>query len=199
MNYFRPVIHPMAAASKPISLPPSQAERTQWLNEAALFATLGGNIPLDLFDPPFELKGYQLLLAVHPSCAPHHDGQTGQAGVPLADPIELELTDAGKGPIPNVPVTFEVIEGGGTLNGSTERLVRDVTDAWGIASVRWTIQGPPGAVNRVRALLHGYGFTFAATVDGGAPIGSRPGTGGPPPAGTPGGSRPGTAGSTSTP
>ncbi len=45
------------------------------------------------------------------------DIQTGQAGLPLSQPLETIVVDAGGNPVPGVPVTYSVTKGGGSLEG----------------------------------------------------------------------------------
>ncbi len=91
------------------------------------------------------------------------DGQTGPAGQPLAQPFVVEARDVYNNPVENLPVFFEVIEGGGTLSGNQPVL----TNAEGRAATVLTL-GMTQFRNVVRASSPGVGgdpieFTAHAT------------------------------------
>jgi lysophospholipase L1-like esterase len=90
------------------------------------------------------------------------NNQTGDAGVALSDSFVVVVTDQYDNPISGIGVTFEVIEGGGTL--SSELAVD--SDSSGQASILLTL-GLYSAVNRVRATVTGTSaeviFTATAT------------------------------------
>lgn len=67
-------------------------------------------------------------------------GQRGLVGIPLAEPVGVQVLDAGKKPIATMPVTFEVISGGGSVG-----VAMVLSDTLGVASTRWTLGGTPGA------------------------------------------------------
>lgn len=153
----------------PISLVPrrtpqqrSLEERRRDYEEAAMFATLGGKVPSELFDPPFELLGYRLLVNTKPSYVVQNDNQNAPAGN-LNKPIQVVIKDAGGAPVEGVPVVFEIQDGGGTVNGDTAR-ADATTDRRGVASVTWSIAGAATTKNTVRAWAHGFDHTFTATV-----------------------------------
>ncbi len=60
--------------------------------------------------------------------------QSGMAGAQLPDPIVVLVLDAAGNPVPNTPMTFQVMAGGGTIQGATAR-----TDGDGLAGTLWTL------------------------------------------------------------
>ncbi|HSJ12848.1 MAG TPA: pre-peptidase C-terminal domain-containing protein, partial [Longimicrobiales bacterium] len=62
------------------------------------------------------------------------DGQTGTAGLPLAQPIAVLVTDAWSNPVPGAAVTFTPAAGSGTAIPATA-----VTSAAGVAPTIWTL------------------------------------------------------------
>ncbi len=70
------------------------------------------------------------------------DNQTGIASQPLTFPLVTVVTDAGHNRVPNVPVTFTVASGGGTLGGTASQVV--TTDSDGRALVLFA-PGPESA------------------------------------------------------
>ena len=84
------------------------------------------------------------------------DNQGGLAGATL-DPLRLLVSDSYSNPVPRVPVTFAVISGGGSIDGSAV-----LTDSLGIAtSAAWTL-GPVVGYQQVRALAGSTQTTFTA-------------------------------------
>jgi len=82
------------------------------------------------------------------------DAQTGFTGQALSGPITVRVTDAVATPLANIPVTFAVTSGGGTLTGATS-----TTNAAGNATLgSWILGATPGA------------NTMTATVAGLAPL-----------------------------
>ncbi|MDZ7725141.1 MAG: Ig-like domain-containing protein [candidate division KSB1 bacterium] len=67
------------------------------------------------------------------------DTQSGDAGQPLLQPFKITVTDSFLNTISGHPVTYEVVQGNGTLSGQT-RLTRN-TDVWGQVAVTYTM-GP---------------------------------------------------------
>jgi len=94
------------------------------------------------------------------------DGQSaGIAGTVALPPAVIVRTAAGA-PVAGVSVTFEVIEGGGTLTGATA-----ASDATGrVAAQSWRL-GPAAGAQRVRATASGHTAVIisATAVAGGAP------------------------------
>ena len=64
--------------------------------------------------------------------------QRGIEGQALAQPIVMQVLDSADRPVPDQPVSFLVVAGGGSLSADTVR-----SDASGRAEVRWTL-GEPG-------------------------------------------------------
>ncbi|MDZ7373910.1 MAG: Ig-like domain-containing protein [candidate division KSB1 bacterium] len=78
------------------------------------------------------------------------DGQSGLVGGVLPLPLRVRVLDRYGNPVPGCPVLFEVIDGGGKVNGAESAEVNTAAD--GVAQVIWTLGptlGPQS--NRVRA------------------------------------------------
>lgn len=75
------------------------------------------------------------------------NNQTGQAGHELPLPFVAVVTDAGHNRLSGVPVTFRVLEGGGSVAGSSE--VTIVSDSDGASAARLTLGPEPGLENNV--------------------------------------------------
>lgn len=84
--------------------------------------------------------------------------QTGTVGQQLPNPLVVEVIDEDDQPYDHFPVNFEVISGGGTIDGQTS--VQVLTGADGRASVYWTL-GPNPGLQTVRA---------TASVPAGSPV-----------------------------
>jgi len=92
------------------------------------------------------------------------NNQTGTAGKPLPNPLEVLVTDALDIPVPNHNVTFSVTSGGGSLGGASQTTV--LTDASGVAVASLTLGPTPQGANQVQATsmgLQGSPVTFDAT------------------------------------
>ena len=85
------------------------------------------------------------------------NGQQGSPGAALALPFVVEVRDQYGDPLPGVPVTFTVTEGGGTLGGKFT-IVRPRTDISGRAEVFLTL-GPSRGTNTVGVSLGGRPLT----------------------------------------
>src|SRR5215831_4390217 len=86
------------------------------------------------------------------------NGQTGTIGLPLAEPISVQVTDQAGNPVANVIVTWTVLTGGGSVATATS-----TTDGNGNASVIWTL-GPNPGDNTLRAsIATGASVTISAT------------------------------------
>lgn len=84
------------------------------------------------------------------------DGQSGESGAALADPIVVEVTDAFGNPKEGESVTATVTSGGGSLNTTSA-----TTDSDGEASFTWTL-GTAGT--NTMTVTHALGsLTFSAT------------------------------------
>ncbi len=93
------------------------------------------------------------------------DNQRGATGHPLPLPLEALVVDGEGNPIEGVEVTFEVLEGGGNLDG--QPILVKITGADGVARATHTLGPEPGIVNNVvRATfagLAGLPATFIAS------------------------------------
>ena len=81
------------------------------------------------------------------------NGQQGAPGAALALPFVVEVRDQYGDPLPGVPVTFTVTEGGGTLGGKFT-IERPITDTSGRVEVFLTL-GPRRGTNTVEVSLGG--------------------------------------------
>ena len=85
------------------------------------------------------------------------DRQTANTGSPLAQPLGVEVTDRYGNRVPNVPVTFTVLSGGGAISQGSAQ-----TGASGVAtSGVWTLGATPGE-QRARAEAGGLQTNFFA-------------------------------------
>jgi len=97
------------------------------------------------------------------------NGKSGKVGRILAAPFVVRVTDANANPVANHPVDFNVITGGGSINGQTS--VRISTDKSGYASA-WYRLGTATGTNTVTATasgLTGSPITFTAVAEAGSP------------------------------
>src|SRR6185503_11936032 len=96
------------------------------------------------------------------------DGQSADAGTPVAVPPRVLVADVSGNPVGGVNVTFAVGSGGGSVVPTTAV----ATDANGLAAVTsWTLGNNPGP-NSLKATsggLSGSPVTFTATGVTGAP------------------------------
>lgn len=67
------------------------------------------------------------------------NGQVGEVGAALASPFVVQILDEEGNPFPDYPVLFQVIEGGGSIDGDSSKTI--VTNAGGFASATLTL-GP---------------------------------------------------------
>lgn len=100
----------------------------------------------------------------HPAIIAQLSGnhQTGPAGELLAQPIVVKVSDVSGAGVPNVTITWAVVDGGGALSAATT-----ATDDLGVTAVTWTL-GPAAGIdnNRVTASatgLDGSPATFLAS------------------------------------
>ncbi|MDZ7268028.1 MAG: Ig-like domain-containing protein [candidate division KSB1 bacterium] len=75
--------------------------------------------------------------------------QRGSAGYLTNAPLALRITDASGRAISGYPVLFEVLEGGGTINGKSTITLN--TEADGVARAPFKCGPIPGALNRIKA------------------------------------------------
>ena len=90
------------------------------------------------------------------------DNQTAQVGTAVPIDPQVVVTDAHGVPVPQVPVTFQVTSGGGTVNPATPVN----TSAAGLASAHWTLGAQAGTDNnalQASALGVGSSVTFTAS------------------------------------
>jgi adhesin/invasin len=88
------------------------------------------------------------------------NNQSVAAGAQVPTPPSVKITDAGDNPIANVPVTFTVASGGGTITGGST-----TTDASGLAAVgSWTLGtvAGPNSLTVTTSAIAGASFTFLA-------------------------------------
>ena len=84
---------------------------------------------------------------------------SGAAALPLADPVQLRVTDSSGRVLPDVPVRWQALDG-------TVAPLAPRTDSAGIARARWTL-GPAAGTQRLRAQVgsaHGGGAIPPVTI-----------------------------------
>lgn len=86
------------------------------------------------------------------------DGQTGMVGTILAEPLRLKVTDGAGAPIPGVPVSFSVLEGGGLVFPS-----QVMTGSDGSAGTQWMLGKHAKEPQRVAASAGTLTSEFTAT------------------------------------
>ncbi|RKY87976.1 hypothetical protein DRQ11_04880, partial [candidate division KSB1 bacterium] len=97
------------------------------------------------------------------------DGQSGNAGDQLPDSLEVTVYDQYNNLVSDVAVTFSVIQGGGTLDGTTDTTKVVLTDSYGKARVSLTLGGTD-STNIVQASVQGLSpVEFTATAFVGPP------------------------------
>jgi YVTN family beta-propeller protein len=101
------------------------------------------------------------------------DKQRGTAASVLAGPLAAKVTDAKGRGVPNIEVTFQAMDGSGTVTPTSTR-----TNGAGVAITSWTLPIAAGTAATVRAVLVNPStgalvdsVSFTATVIGGAPTG----------------------------
>ena len=98
------------------------------------------------------------------------NNQTGPVGMPLTQPLIVQVLDGAGAPIPMQTVVFAVTENNGLLNtSSAPRSI--LTDSLGKAQVIWTLGSRAGSVNLAEASVAGISGSaiFTATGVGGMP------------------------------
>lgn len=75
------------------------------------------------------------------------NNQTGLVAEPLPEPFEVLVVDRDGNPIPGLPVLFQVVAGGGNLNGNSE--LQLLSDSRGEASAVLTLGPASGVANNV--------------------------------------------------
>jgi len=86
------------------------------------------------------------------------NGQVGLTSQPLAQPIVVHVLDQHGASLANVPVTWTVVAGGGSVSAPTSQ-----TDVDGNASIAWTMGPAAGADSLHAAIANGVSVTLAAT------------------------------------
>jgi adhesin/invasin len=87
------------------------------------------------------------------------NGQSAALGSAVAEPPSVIVTGIGGQPVPDVPVTFSVIDGGGQLSGGTP-----VTDGDGIAAVgSWVLGAGANRLDASSPGIPGSPVSFTAT------------------------------------
>ena len=92
------------------------------------------------------------------------EDQVGPAGAQLPNPIVVGVLDAAGNPLPNTPISFVVVAGGGSVQDATPR-----TDDLGLALVRWTLGGSMHVEQRLEARAGSAVATILATAGPGEP------------------------------
>lgn len=95
-----------------------------------------------------------------PAGVPNHlagisgSGQTGRVAELLAAPLSLQVVDYAGAAVTNAQVVFQVLEGGGQVNGAGS-ITLDVNPG-GVAAANWRLGTLAGAPQRVRATVAGH-------------------------------------------
>lgn len=95
------------------------------------------------------------------------NNQSGAAGLPLQQPLVVQVNDKGGDPVPDVAVVFAVTSGGGVVQPSS-----GVTNVRGQATALWTMGTLAGAPSTATASVNGLSGSpvgFAATVQAAVP------------------------------
>lgn len=75
-------------------------------------------------------------------------GAAGTVGRPVSAPPAVRVVDGSGNPVPGIPVTFEIVEGGGEVDGSPVSSGED-----GVATAEAWVLGTAPGTNRVRAFV----------------------------------------------
>jgi adhesin/invasin len=93
------------------------------------------------------------------------DTQRGTVGTALGTLVSAKVTDLSGNPVPNAPVSWTAVSGGGQIIAT-----RQTTDSTGRSFATWTL-GTTGGSQTVRAALaSGISVGFRATAAAGAPV-----------------------------
>ncbi len=95
------------------------------------------------------------------------NNQIGSAGIPLQQPLVVQVNDKGGDPVPDVAVVFSVTAGGGAIQPTS-----GVTNSRGQATAIWTMGTLAGAPSTATASVNGLSgapVSFAATVEAALP------------------------------
>jgi protocatechuate 3,4-dioxygenase beta subunit len=93
------------------------------------------------------------------------DTQRGTVGTALGTLVSAKVTDLSGNPVPNAPVTWTVVSGGGQIIAT-----RQTTDSTGRSFATWTLGTIGGAQTASAALASGVSVGFRATAAAGAPV-----------------------------
>ncbi len=91
--------------------------------------------------------------------------QRGTVGTALGTLVSAKVTDLSGNPVPNAPVTWTVVSGGGQIIAT-----RQTTDSTGRSFATWTLGTTGGAQTVSAALASGVSVGFKATAAAGAPV-----------------------------
>ena len=86
------------------------------------------------------------------------DGQQGSAGEPLYTPLMVRATDAQGGPLADEPVTFAVVNGGGSVTST-----QVTTDPSGVAQTAFVLGPAPGTNTASATMRSATPVVFSAT------------------------------------
>jgi adhesin/invasin len=93
------------------------------------------------------------------------NAQRGSVGAALVTPLSAKVTDAAGNPVPNAPVTWTVLTGGGQIT-----VTQQITDSTGRAFATWTLGTTGGQQTAKAALASGVSIGFSATAGAGAAV-----------------------------
>jgi len=91
--------------------------------------------------------------------------QRGTVGTALGTLVSAKVTDLSGNPVPNAPVTWTVVSGGGQIVAT-----RQTTDSTGRSFATWTLGTTGGSQTVSAALASGVSVGFRATAAAGAPV-----------------------------
>lgn len=93
------------------------------------------------------------------------NAQRGTVGTALGTLVSAKVTDLSGNPVPNAPVTWTVVSGGGQIIAT-----RQTTDSSGRSFATWTLGTTGGSQTVSAALVSGVSVGFRATAAAGAPV-----------------------------
>jgi protocatechuate 3,4-dioxygenase beta subunit len=93
------------------------------------------------------------------------NAQRGTVGTALGTLVSAKVTDVSGNPVPNAPVTWTVVSGGGQINA-----VRQTTDSTGRTFATWTLGTTGGSQTASATVTSGISVGFKATAAAGAPV-----------------------------
>jgi Bacterial Ig-like domain (group 1) len=131
---------------------------TRWLVPA-----LGGALLLGSAACDDKITNSLTLVASSITVSSASNGQTGEVGQPLAQPIVVHVSDQNGASIANALVAWTVVSGGGSVDAATS-----LTDGNGNASVTWTMGDVAGEDSLRAGITSGATATITATATAGA-------------------------------